>query len=257
MTTISQMIGQSRYGTTVGQNGGQNPAMGTRQNDGYSSFGGSVLRNAAIGAAAGAVIALPTGFGLPIGAGIGAVVGAGSALIRHPRVASAVGDGIKASLSGAAGGALVGTVTPFGPVGGAVAGAVGGFLTGTVSGMLKKVSGGKYSIEGQTTVIGRVKQGLLLGAASGAVVGAGAGLLFGGIGALPGALWGAAIGGIGGAFHGLTSGTIDAATGAKGASFVGGGKSILPHLGGRNSNGDDPNQYPGQVVQQMPIQYAS
>ena len=219
--------------TTQQQTTNANPAMGSRQNDGYKSFGGALLRNGLIGAGLGAAIGLPTGIGLPIGAGIGAAVGIGSTLIRQPRVANAVGDGMKAAMAGAAGGALVGTITPFGPVGGAVAGGIGGFLTGVTSGMLKKVAGGRFSVEGQTTLLGRVGHGFLLGAASGGVVGAGAGLMFGGIGALPGALWGAIIGGVGGAAYGLMSGTVDAATGAKGARFVGGGSGFsggLPHL---------------------------
>lgn len=224
--------------------------MGTRQNDGYQSLAGSVVRNGLIGAGLGAMIGAPTGLGLPIGAGIGAAVGVGSALIRTPRVANAAGDAMKAGLAGAAGGAVVGTITPFGPVGGAIAGGVGGMLTGITSGLLKKVNGGKWSVEGQTTVWGRISRGFMLGALSGGAVGTGAGLLFGGIGALPGALWGAAIGGIGGAAYGLMSGTVDAATGAKGARFVGSGGSTtqsgLPHLG------KDPSQV--VVVQQSPIQ---
>ena len=239
MTTISQIIGQSQHNAgSVAPAGGGAPhqehydygskqyshgSSGSRVNDGYSSLGGSVLRNAAIGAATGAIIGMPTGIGIPIGAGIGAAVGAGSALIRHPRVAGAVGDGMKGMMAGAAGGALVGVVTPFGPVGGAVAGAAGGFLTGTVSGMLKNVAGGRFSIEKETTLWGRVSKGFALGAVSGATVGAGAGLMFGGIGALPGALWGAAIGGVGGAIYGATTGLTDAATGAKGVSFTGNG----------------------------------
>lgn len=259
MTTISQIIGQANYnaGSVAAAGGDTNPTSGSRQNDGYSSFTGSILRNTAIGAAAGAVIGLPTGIGLPIGAGIGAAVGAGSALIRHPKVAGAVGDGMKGMMAGAAGGALVGTITPFGPVGGAVAGGVGGFLTGTVSGLLKNVAGGRFSIEKETSVWGRITKGFAMGAVSGAAVGTGAGLLFGGIGALPGALWGAAIGGVGGAIYGATTGITDAATGAKGVSFLGGGKGIsLPHLGGKKetSSGDDPGQVsqgnPGQSVTQ-------
>lgn len=260
MTTVSQIIGQARYnaGSAGAASGEGNPTSGSRTNDGYSSFGGSVLRNAAIGAATGAVIGLPTGIGLPIGAGVGAAVGAGSALIRHPRVSSAVGDGVKGMMAGAAGGALVGVVTPFGPVGGAVAGGVGGFLTGTASGLLKNVAGGKFSIEKETTVWGRIKKGFALGAVSGAAVGTGAGLLFGGIGALPGAVWGAAIGGVGGAIYGATTGVTDAATGAKGVTFGGGiGGLKLPHLGGRGtSGGDDPGQVsqgnPAQSVMQCP-----
>lgn len=261
MTTISQIIGQARYnaGSVAAAGGDGNPTHGPRVNDGYSSFGGSVLRNAAIGAATGAVIGLPTGIGLPIGAGIGAAVGAGSALIRHPRVSSAVGDGMKGMMAGAAGGALVGTVTPFGPVGGAVAGAAGGFLTGTASGLLRNVAGGRFSVENETTVWGRVKKGFALGAMSGATVGAGAGLLFGGIGAVPGALWGAAIGGVGGAIYGATTGVTDAATGAKGVTFGGGiGGIRLPHLGrgGRNEGGDpgQVGQYVGQYPGQYPVQ---
>ena len=222
--------------------------MGSRQNDGYQSFGGSLLRNTLVGAGLGAAIGAPTGIGLPIGAGIGAAVGAGSALIRQPRVANAAGDGMKAAMAGAAGGALVGTVTPFGPIGGAVAGGVGGFLTGVTSGLLKNVAGGKFSIEGETSVWGRIKKGFMLGAASGGAVGAGAGLLFGGIGALPGALWGAAIGGIGGALYGGTTGTVDAATGAKGVRLFGGDTGLkLPHLG---SDGGYYQQ--GNPVQQSP-----
>jgi hypothetical protein len=260
MTTVSQIIALANYtaGSVAAAGGDTNPTSGSRTNDGYSSFGGSVLRNAAIGAATGAVIGLPTGIGLPIGAGIGAAVGAGSALIRHPRVSAAVGDGIKGMMSGAAGGALVGVVTPFGPVGGAVAGGIGGFITGTASSLLKNVAGGRFSIEKETTVWGRITKGFALGAVSGGVVGAGAGLLFGGIGALPGALWGAAIGGIGGAIHGATTGVVDAATGAKGVTFGGGiGGIKLPHLGGKGtSGGDDPGQVgqgnPGQSVTQCP-----
>ncbi len=265
MTTVSQIIGQAHYnaGAVAPAGGGEdkNPTHGASVNDGYSSFAGSVLRNAAIGAATGAVIALPTGIGLPIGAGVGAAVGAGSALIRHPRVAGAVGQGMKGAMAGAAGGALVGTVTPFGPVGGAVAGGVGGFLTGMTSGLLKNVAGGKFSIENETTVWGRIKKGFALGAVSGAAVGTGAGLLFGGIGALPGALWGAAIGGVGGAIYGATTGVTDAATGAKGVTFGGGiGGFKLPSLGGNKetSRGDDPSQgghvgqNPGQSVMQVP-----
>jgi hypothetical protein len=257
MTTVSQIIGQAQYnaGSVPASGGDSNPTSGSRVNDGYSSFTGSVLRNAAVGAAAGAVIGLPTGIGLPIGAGVGAAVGAGSALIRHPRVSAAVGDGMKGMMAGAAGGALVGTVTPFGPVGGAVAGGVGGFLTGTVSGLLKNVAGGKFSIEKETTLWGRISKGFALGAVSGAAVGTGAGLLFGGIGALPGALWGAAIGGVGGAIYGATTGAVDAATGAKGVTFGGGiGGIKLPHLGGNKgtSGGDDPGQV-GQSPIQSPV----
>jgi hypothetical protein len=259
MTTISQMIGQAHYnaGSVAASGGDTNPTSGSRTNDGYGSFGGSLLRNTAIGAMTGAAIGLPTGIGLPIGMGVGAAVGAGSALIRQPRVAAAVGDGMKGMMAGAAGGALVGTVTPFGPVGGAVAGAAGGFLTGTVSGLLKNVAGGKFSIEKETSVWGRITKGFAMGALSGATVGAGAGLLFGGIGALPGALWGAAIGGVGGAIYGGTTGVTDAATGAKGVTFLGGGSGIhLPHLGGSGSTskGDDVGQVgqgnPGQSVTQ-------
>lgn len=256
MTTVSQIIGQAHYnaGSVAAAGGNTNPTHGSRVNDGYSSFAGSVLRNAAIGAATGAVIGLPTGLGLPIGAGIGAAVGAGSALIRHPRVSGAVGDGMKGMMAGAAGGALVGTVTPFGPVGGAVAGGVGGFLTGMTSGILKNVAGGKFSIEKETSVWGRITKGFAMGALSGAAVGTGAGLLFGGIGALPGALWGAAIGGIGGAIYGGTTGVTDAATGAKGVSFGGGiGGFKLPSLGGRGS-GDPAQGDPGQVSQYNPGQ---
>jgi hypothetical protein len=256
--TVSQIIGQAQYkASTLAASVGQNsPTTGSRTNDGYSSFTGSVLRNAAIGAATGAVIGLPTGLGLPIGAGIGAAVGAGSALIRHPRVSAAVGDGMKGMMAGAAGGAVVGTITPFGPVGGAVAGAAGGFLTGTVSGLLKNVAGGKFSIEAETSVFGRIKKGFAMGAVSGATVGAGAGLLFGGIGALPGALWGAAIGGVGGAIYGATTGVTDAATGAKGVTFGGGvGGFKLPSLGGKKDGpgqvGQAPHQgNPGQSVEQ-------
>jgi hypothetical protein len=246
MTTVSQIIGQAHYnaGAVAPAGGDKSPTTGSSVNDGYSSFAGSVLRNAAIGAATGAVIALPTGIGLPIGAGIGAAVGAGSALIRHPKVSGAIGQGMKGAMAGAAGGALVGTVTPFGPVGGAIAGGIGGFLTGTASKLLEGVGGGRFSIEKETTVFGRIKKGFALGAVSGATVGAGAGLLFGGIGALPGALWGAAIGGIGGAIYGTTTGVTDAATGAKGVTFGGGiGGFKLPSLGGRgNGNGDSPGQ---------------
>lgn len=254
MTTVSQIIGQAQYnaGAVAPAGGDKSPTKGASVNDGYSSFTGSVLRNAAIGAATGAVIALPTGIGIPLGAGVGAAVGAGSALIRHPRVAGAVGQGMKGAMAGAAGGAVVGTITPFGPVGGAVAGGVGGFLTGITSGLLKNVAGGRFSIENETTVLGRVKKGFMLGAASGAAVGTGAGLLFGGIGALPGALWGAAIGGIGGAIYGATTGVTDAATGAKGVTFGGGiGGFKLPSLGGKKTSpGDDP----GQVGQYNPGQ---
>ncbi len=254
MSTVSQLIGQIP-GQGVVQQTGPNPSMGTRQNDGYQSFGGSVIRNGLIGAGLGAMIGLPTGLGLPIGAGVGAALGVGSALIRHPRVANAFGDGMKGALAGATGGALVGTVTPFGPIGGAVAGGIGGFLTGTTSGLLKKFNGGKYSIEGQTTVWGRVSRGFALGAVSGGAVGLGAGLLFGGIGALPGAIWGAAIGGIGGAAYGLMSGGVDAATGAKGARFFGasGSGANLPHL--PNLPGQNPGQVPGQNPFQTPPGY--
>ena len=256
MTTIVQSV--TSPGQAV-QTSGVNPTMGTRQNDGYQSFGGSLVRNTLIGAGLGAAIGAPTGIGLPIGAGIGAAVGAGSALIRQPRIANAVGDGMKAAMAGAAGGALVGTITPFGPVGGAVAGGVGGFLTGTASGLLKKVNGGKWSVEGQTTVWGRLSRGFMLGAVSGGAVGAGAGLLFGGIGALPGALWGAAIGGIGGAAYGLMSGTVDAATGAKGAHFFGQGGPHLPGLPGKPNLPGLPSGSgtPSQSVTQVPCQTAA
>jgi len=154
---------------------------------------------------------------------------------------------MKGMMAGAAGGALVGVITPFGPVGGAVAGAAGGFLTGMTSGILKNVAGGRFSIEKETSVWGRITKGFAMGALSGAAVGTGAGLLFGGIGALPGALWGAAIGGVGGAIYGATTGTVDAATGAKGVSIF--GKSIsLPHLGTSKGDGKKPGQ-PGQVGQ--------
>lgn len=252
MTTINTNIAVGYNAGSVAQSGGGSNADTT---DGYGSIPRSVITNAGIGAATGAVagLVLP-GIGLPIGAGIGAAVGAGSALIRIPKVASAVGDGVKGALSGAAGGALVGTITPFGPVGGAVAGAAGGFLTGVTSSLLKNVAGGKFSIESETTVWGRIKKGFALGAVSGAAVGTGAGLLFGGIGALPGALWGAAIGGVSGALYGATSGTADAISGAKGATFLGGGKSgglssLLPHFGGSGS-GDKPTQNPNQNVTQ-------
>lgn len=261
MTTVSQMIGQAQYnaGSVAPLGGDGNPTYGPRRNDGYSTFTGSVLRNAAVGAAAGAVIGMPTGIGLPIGAGVGAAVGAGSALIRNPRVSSAVGDGMKAAVAGAAGGALVGTVTPFGPIGGAVAGAAGGFLTGTVSGLLDNVAGGKFSIDKETSVWGRITKGFTMGALSGGAVGTGAGLLFGGIGALPGALWGAAIGGIGGAIYGATTGITDAATGAKGVTFTGGGTGFhLPSLGGNPGQvGQAPTQhYPQQRPGQSPVQCA-
>ena len=254
VTSISQMISNTRTQVSSVANQSANPTMGTRQNDGYQSLAGSVVRNGLVGAGLGALIGAPTGIGIPIGAGVGAAVGIGSALIRTPRVANAAGDALKAGLAGAAGGAVVGTITPFGPVGGAIAGGVGGMLTGITSGLLKKVNGGKWSVEGQTTVWGRISRGFMLGALSGGAVGTGAGLLFGGIGALPGALWGAAIGGIGGAAYGLMSGTVDAATGAKGARFFGAGGSTsgtvtqsgLPHLG------KDPSQV--VVVEQSPIQ---
>jgi hypothetical protein len=261
MTTISSMMTQAKNTVTDKvaeiKDNGPNPAMGSRQNDGYKSLTGSVIRNGLIGAGVGAAIGLPTGIGLPIGAGVGAAVGAGSALIRHPRVANAVGDGMKAAMAGAAGGALLGVVTPFGPVGGAVAGAAGGFLTGTVSGLLKKYAGGKYSIEGETTVWGRVKKGFMLGAASGGVVGAGAGFFLGGVGALPGAIWGAAIGGVGGAVYGAMSGTVDAATGAKGATFSGGGKIKLPSLGGKDDDGGTVQQTVQQTTYCPPTQKAA
>ncbi|MCW2959732.1 MAG: hypothetical protein JWM90_119 [Thermoleophilia bacterium] len=252
MTTVSQIIGQARInmGTVAAAGGGT--SAGSEVNDGYKSFGGSILRNAAIGAAAGAVIALPTGIGIPLGAGVGAAVGAGSALIRHPKVADAAGDGLKGALAGAAGGALVGTITPFGPVGGAIAGGVGGFLTGTVSSLLKGVGGGQFSIEKEKTVMGRITKGLALGAMSGAAVGAGAGLMFGGIGALPGAIWGAVIGGVGGAFYGASTGVTDAVTGAKGVSFTGkGGGFELPSLklpwgSGSDKDGGNVDQHPSQ-----------
>lgn len=261
MTTIStiSMPVAHNAGTVVASGG----ASGADTTDGYKSVGGSVLRNAAIGAATGAIIGMPTGIGLPIGAGIGAAVGAGSALIRLPKVASAVGDGVKGAMAGAAGGALVGVVTPFGPVGGAVAGAAGGFLTGVTSGLLKNVAGGRFSIDSETTVWGRIKKGFTLGALSGAAVGTGAGLLFGGIGAIPGALWGAAIGGVGGAIYGATTGVTDAATGAKGVTFTGGGSgglsSLLPHFGGskHSGSGDSKGTSPGDSygpVQQRPNQ---
>lgn len=255
MTTVSQMISSVQSPVTGSVQQGMNPAMGSRQNDGYQSMTGSVLRNAAVGAGLGALIGAPTGIGLPIGAGVGAIVGAGSALIRMPRVANAVGDGMKAAMAGAAGGAVVGTVTPFGPIGGAVAGGIGGFLTGITSGLLKNHAGGKYSIEGQTTVWGRITRGFALGALSGGAVGAGAGLMFGGIGALPGALWGAAIGGIGGAAYGALSGTVDAATGAKGARFFGNGTPggvNLPPL--TDSYGKSPVQQTWQQPVQQSVQ---
>jgi hypothetical protein len=254
ITSLPQRLMHSGDANTTQQSTTtSNPLMGSRQNDGYQSLGGALVRNSLIGAGLGLAIGLPTGIGAPIGAGIGAVVGAGSTLIRQPRVANAVGDGMKAAMAGAAGGALVGVVTPFGPVGGAVAGAVGGFVTGTVSGLLKKVAGGKYSIEGQTTVMGRVTHGLMLGAASGGVIGAGAGLLFGGIGAVPGAFWGAMIGGIGGAAYGLMSGGVDAATGAKGVRFSGGGSSLpgLPHLGSGSGSTGQVGQDTTQSVTQV------
>lgn len=266
MTTVAQMISPVP-GQYVVPQGGINPLMGSRRNDGYQSLTGSVVRNTMIGAGLGAVVGLPAGgIGALPGAAIGGAIGAGSALIRHPRVANAVGDGMKAALAGAAGGAAVGAFTPLTPIGGAVAGAAGGVLTGTISGLLKKYNGGKWSVEGQTTLFGRIKQGFMLGAASGGVLGLGAGALFGGIGAVPGALAGALIGGVGGAIFGATSGTVDAATGAKGARFFGTrpnlpglpGRSDLPGLPdfGRGSGYYCPNtgrwvgQYPGQYVTQ-------
>ncbi|MBC7462586.1 MAG: hypothetical protein H7287_14620 [Thermoleophilia bacterium] len=254
MTTINSISMPVGYnaGTVVQSGGGSGSAD---VNDGYKSFGGSILRNAAVGAAAGALIALPTGLGIPLGLGIGAAVGAGSALIRSPKIAGAVGDGMKGAMAGAAGGAIVGVITPFGPVGGAVAGGIGGFLTGVTSGLLKNVAGGRFSIDSETTVWGRIKKGFALGAVSGAVVGTGAGLMFGVIGALPGALWGAAIGGIGGAIYGASTGLTDAATGAKGVTFLGGGRSgglssLLPHFGGSGSSGSPNQSNPGQNVTQ-------
>lgn len=216
--------------------------FGSRQNDGYQSFGGSLVRNtltgAGLGAAAGLVI---PGVGVPIGAAAGAAVGAGSALIRQPRVAAALGDGMKAGLAGAAGGALVGSVTPINPIVGAAAGAGGGFLVGTLNGLLKNVDGGRYSIEARPTVGGKVMQGAKLGGLSGAALGAGVGAIFGGIGAVPGGLIGAAIGAIGGGLYGLMSGTTDAATGAKGAMLFAPSTSSVPV-----------QQYPPQMVQQVP-----
>ncbi len=258
MTTVSQIIVRANYDAgSVSAAGGdtKQTSSGSLTNDGYSSFAGSVLRNAAIGAATGAVIAMPTGIGIGLGAGIGAAVGAGSALIRHPKVASAVGDGMKGAMAGAAGGAVVGTVSPLGPVGGAAAGAIGGFVTGIANGVLKTVAGGKYakySIDNETSVWGRIKKGFTMGAVSGAAVGTGAGLLFGGIGALPGALWGAAIGGVGGAIYGATTGVTDAATGAKGVSFTGGGSGSikLPDLNPFDNDKDDD----GKVTQSNPRQ---
>ena len=260
MTTVSQIIGQARYNAgSVAPSGGGNPAYGSPANDGYSSFGGSLLRNTAIGAATGALIGAPTGIGIPIGAGIGAAVGAGSSLIRQPRVAGAIGNGMKAAMAGAAGGALVGTVTPLGPIGGAVAGAAGGFLVGTTSGLLKGLAGGRFSVENETTVWGRIKKGFTMGAVSGLALGAGAGLMFAAIpgGPVVSALIGAAVGGVGGAIHGATTGVTDAATGAKGVTFTGSGGFHLPSLGhrgsGSGSNGgvtQYPGQYPGQSVTQ-------
>ena len=240
------------------QNPGTNPLMGSRQNDGYRSFGGSVIRNGLIGAGMGAVISLPLGpIAAPTGIVIGGALGAGSALVRHPRVAGAVGDGMKGAMAGATGGALVGTITPFGPVGGAVAGGLGGFLTGTASGMLKSVSGGKFSIEGQTTVGGRVLRGAMLGAVGGAVVGGGAGLMFGGIGAPLGAFWGGVIGTVGGALTGLFSGGVDAASGAKGVRFFG-NKPTLPGMPSIGSPSLPGMPSPGQTSpsQMSPEQYA-
>lgn len=261
MTTVAQMIQKpvQQVSQTTPSQQTVNPLMGTRQNDGYQSFGGSLVRNTLIGAGMGAVAGtVIPGVGTLIGAGAGAAVGAGSALIRQPRVANAVGDGLKGAIAGATGGALIGTVTPFGPLGGAAVGAAGGFLTGTASGLLKTVSGGKYSIESETTVWGRMKKGFLLGATSGGLLGAGAGFMFGGIGAVPGAIWGAVMGGVGGAAYGAMSGGVDAATGAKGARFFGGGTPKLPglpdtgfHLPGLPSVGGNTTQSP---VQQSPVQ---
>lgn len=226
MTTISQIIGQANVnaGSVAASGGATSYSDQRRVNDGYSSFTGSVLRNTATGAALGAVGGLAVGMPLP-GAAIGAVGGAASAAVRHPRVAQALGEGMRGAMAGAAGGALVGTVTPLGPVGGAVAGAVGGAVTGVASNVLNSVTGGKFSIEKETSVLGRLTKGFALGAASGGTVGLGAGLLFGGIGAIPGTLIGAAIGGVGGALYGLTTGVTDAATGAKGVSLTGSSSS--------------------------------
>lgn len=234
MTTISQTII-----VQPGTNAGSVSAAGgsyterRRENDGYASFGGSLLRNTAIGTATGAIAgAMIPGMLIP-GAVVGGVAGAASAAIKKPRVAQALGDGMKAAGAGAAGGAVVGTITPFGPLGGAVAGAAGGFLTGTASSLLKNVAGGRLSVENEKTVLGRITKGAMMGAVSGGTVGAGAGLLFGGIGAVPGALWGAAMGAVGGAIYGATTGVTDAATGAKGVSFTGRGGSSS-----RTSTGD-------------------
>lgn len=265
VTTVAQMISPVPGQYVVSQPG-INPLMGSRRNDGYQSLTGSVVRNTMIGAGLGAVAGLPAGgIGALPGAAIGGAIGAGSALIRHPRVANAVGDGMKGAMAGAAGGAVVGSFTPFGPLAGAAAGAVGGVLTGTISGMLKKYNGGKFSVEGQTTLFGRISRGFMIGATSGGVLGLGAGALFGGIGAIPGAIAGALIGGVGGALFGATSGTVDAATGAKGARFFGNppnlpglpGRSSLPGLPdfGRGSSGGYYCPNTGQWVGQSPGQY--
>lgn len=244
MSTVSQIISQAPAQVMPARQPGSNPLMGSRQNDGYQSFGGSLVRNTLIGAGMGGVVGGMTGM-LPVGLAAGAAVGAGSALIRQPRVANAMGDGMKASLAGASGGAVVGAFTPMGPLGGAIVGGLGGFLTGTASGLLKKHAGGKWSIEGQTTVWGRVSRGAMLGAIGGGAVGLGAGAMFGAIGLPAGPIIGAVIGAIGGGIHGLMSGTVDASTGAKGARFFGGGGVKLPGL----PNGSSPGQTP---VQQWP-----
>jgi hypothetical protein len=258
MTTVSQIIGQPRYNA-----GSVAPSGGTT--DGYSSLTGSVVRNTLIGAATGAIIGAPTGIGIPIGAGVGAVVGAGSALIRNPNVASAVGDGMKGAMAGAAGGALVGGLTPLTPIGGAIAGAAGGFLTGLTSHLLDKITGGRTAITKETTVWGRLAKGFAMGAVSGAAVGAGAGALFGGIGAIPGAISGLLIGGVGGAIYGVTTGVTDAATGAKGATFFGGKSGgLLPSITDKFNHGSGSTQQyvdqgrPSQSTnQQSVVQYAA
>lgn len=255
MTSIGNIFGQGQYnasyGRTVSQqwppypreSGGQ--TRKELETDGYGSVGGSILRNTAVGAAAGAALALPTGIGLPIGIGIGAAVGAGSALIRTPLGSAAVGDAMKGGLSGAAAGSVVGMVTPLTPVGGAVVGAVTGGVMGIANTVLKNVAGGKFSIDAATSVGGRTGRGALVGAASGAAIGAAAGALFGGIGAVPGAIGGALIGALSGAFHGFTTGAVDKVTKAKGMD--------TPKRGPVQQI---PGQYPSyQNYQNYPMQY--
>ncbi len=244
-----------------GSSSNPNPMMGSRMNDGYSSFWGGVARNGLIGAGMGAVAGLALGpLSVPVGAAVGGAVGAASTLIRHPRASAAVGDGMKGAVAGFTGGAVVGTVTPLGPMGGAVAGGVGGFLTGTVSGALKNHAGGKHSIEGQTTLGGRIVQGAKLGAISGGVVGAGAGLMLGGVTMPVGAAWGALIGGVGGGLYGAVSGITDGVTCAKGMRLGGGSGGNLPGLpglprpGAPSTPGQDPVQHPGQAPDCPPCQ---